>query len=343
MKPVRIATEADMERRSSHRDFMSDVLLVQPQHNALRRTQKFQFTAANPLILSVSELTSWLRCRLQHHWRHNIGLSMNTTPERLALGTLGHKVMEEFYTLAPAKRTVPAMKKLVKTLVRDTTEKALDANARKLLEAMLIGFAAWRTDDAQCEHTDARMGLEACWPELPFYETITPDGSIVVRGKIDGVFVSTAHKATVGMMETKFNKDIRFDDVDNRLQLSTYLWALRRLFPKAKRYVCYYQILRKQMPSPRVRTPLFHREPVERTHAEIQLFEQDILQQALDLPHGAIYPHYMDSCNWMCDFRMACQQRSEPDDVQYILSTEYTTRAQRDKQKRKAEKRKKTA
>lgn len=261
---------------------------------------------------------------------------MRHTPERLALGTLGHEVLEQFYTLPPAKRKVPAMKKLTETLVKKTTIKELNSDARRLLQGMLIGFAAWRNNKAECEYTDDIIGLEDCWPELPFYEALNADGSIILRGYIDQVFVSTRQRRTVGMVESKFNKDIRYDDVDQRLQLSTYLWVLRRLFPKARRYICYYQILRKQLPSPRVRTPLFHREPVERTLDELQVFEQDIIQAALDLPTGAVYPHYMDSCKWSCDFQTACLQRANPEDVAYILKTEFTTRNQRDKLKARA-------
>lgn len=283
-------------------------------------------TAENPLIVSASELCSFLRCRVQHHWRYQCRIGPKQTPERLAVGTLGHVVMETFYAAPQAKRTVKRMQRIANDLISTCTEKAVSADSRTLLLQMCTGFAAWVRDPARCEHTDAAIGLDTCIPEMEFDLPLVPDGSIRVRGKIDGVFESTTMRHTVGMLESKFLKDIKINDLDNRIQLSLYLWALRQLYPKHKRFISYYQVLRKQAPTPRVRTALFHREPIERTDEEIAQFVTDVGITAMDMLGGAVYPNPMDTCQWSCDFLVPCLQRGSPADLKYILKTGYAVR-----------------
>src|SRR5260221_9894846 len=103
------------------------------------------------------------------------------------------------------------------------------------------------------------------------------------------------------------------------LQLSVYHWALRQLFPKSRRYIIYYTVLRKQMPGPRVRAELFAREAVERTDEEIDQWADDTRRAVLDMPGAAIYPHYMDNCMWDCDYRNPCLLRGRKDDLKDAL------------------------
>jgi len=321
MSPLVRAAPTHEYQRSIHRMVSgADWLASQPAREVEPPTKK------NPIIVSASELSSFLRCRVQHHWRYQVGLGMAVTPERLAVGTLGHAVLEQFYALPRSKRTVKRMKALTVELVRGTTVKEVSPDSRALLEAMLIGFAAWVRNPGECEHTDEIIGLDTCLPELDFMLPLNKEQTVMVRGKIDNVFESTTQRRTIGMLEAKFLKDIKLNDLDNRIQLSVYLWALRKLYPKARRFVAYYQILRKQMPSPRVRTPLFHREPIERTAEELDQWERDIIHTALDMHGGAVYPNPMEACQWGCDFLIPCGQRGSKDDLLHILRNEFVTR-----------------
>jgi hypothetical protein len=241
------------------------------------------------------------------------------------MGILGHAILEDYYSLAPKKRTVKGMRAAVQRAVKQTDQKHLSTEDRDLLSAMTIGYAAW-SRNPDTDHNDLQIGLEHCKPEEWFDFPLAKDGSIRVRGKLDVQFESTTYRKTVGILESKFKSAIRYDEIENRLQLTVYLWALRQKYPKLKRYIAYYQILRKQMPGPRVKSDLFYREPIERDGDEIDQWARDTEYAALDMLDGAVYPSPMDSCSWSCDFKIPCLLRGNDADLRHVLSTEYTTR-----------------
>ncbi len=308
-----------MNRVSIHRQNHPDWLA-----SAARRPLK-QPTAEHPLIISTSEMSTFLRCRVRHHWSYQCGLESKAISIPRNMGTLGHTILQQWYTLPYHLRTLKSMKTLVKPLLRSTDMRVLETKDRDTLMAMMLGYALWARS-RQTEHNDKKIGLQQCEPEKFFELPLIPDRSILVRGKLDNVFTSATYKSTVGCLESKLKGQIRYDMVEMNLQLSFYLWAMWKLQPKKKRYIAYYQILRRQMPSPRVKSDLFHREPVERSEEEIAQWATDTVHAAHDLLDGAIYPHPIDACSWDCDFRVPCLLRGNAADVLHVLQTEYTLR-----------------
>ena len=309
---------------SIHRQKKPDELASQ----AARYTRKHKAhdgpTPTRPLIISASELSEFLRCRVRHHWSSQLRLTSVKPSVPRSMGTLGHQVMEEWYKLPHVRRTTAGMKRIATKLIRGTTMKELTEEDRELLTAMVTGYADWCMDE-ETEHNDSSIGLVKCLPEAWFEENVVPDGSIRVRGKIDNLFESTTYKKTVGMLESKFKGQIR-ETEDNRVQDNVYLWAMRKRFPKMKRFTLYYQILRKQMPGPRVKAPLFSRDLVERTEDEIAQFEVDMRNIAIDMLDGAIYPNRNGQCQWDCDFKVPCLLRGNEEDLRHVLDTEFTAR-----------------
>lgn len=275
-------------------------------------------TRAKPLIISASELRAWLRCRVQHHWRYQERLIPREGKEALGIGIVGHEILERWYGLPVAKRTVKAMTRIASERLQETIPHDLDIKALELVKAMCIGYASWALPQ------DREIGLTECEPEKWFEEPLTPERTILVRGKIDNVFQPGEYRWTVANFEYKFKAQIKVDVVELNQQISVYLWALRRLFPKMKRYQTYYNVLRKQLPGPRVRADLFARECVERNDDEIEQWALDATRAVLDMHGAAIYPNPMDSCQWDCDFKMPCLLRGRPGDLKHVLRTEFT-------------------
>lgn len=280
-------------------------------------------TPDHPLIISASELMSFLRCRVQHHWRYQVGLVHPSKNKPQSIGTLGHIILDQWYQVPHAKRTTKAMKRIAKraiaaSLDQPKHEMNLEDGDRKLIEAMCVGYAEW-TQRANNEYSDTNIGLVNCAPEEFFDLPLTPNGNIRVRGRLDNQFMPTVHKKTVALLESKFKGQIRYDAVENRLQLTVYLWALREKFPKMKRFQAYPQILRKQMPGPRVKADLFWRDMVERSVEEIDQWKIDTANVATDMLDGAVYPNPMDSCSYMCDFAVPCQLRGDKADLKHVL------------------------
>jgi PD-(D/E)XK nuclease superfamily len=295
-----------------------------------RRTGTVRPTKEKPLILSASELSSFLRCRVQHHWSYQCRLTLPSKNLAQSIGTLGHIVLDNWYQLPVHQRTPRSMKRVAvdamqKSLTMSKKEMALDPKDRELITAMCVGYAEW-TLNPDTDYGDADLQITDCHPEEWFDLPLTPDGSIRIRGKLDNRFFPGKYKKSVAILESKFKSAIRYDDVENRLQLSVYLWALRQKFPKMRRFMAFPQILRKQLPTPRVRTALFWRDLIERDDTEVDQWATDTGNIAMDILDGAVYPTPMDSCAYMCDFKVPCQLRGNKEELKYVLKNNYVTR-----------------
>lgn len=272
------------------------------------------------MIISASELRDFLRCRVRWHWRYQCRLEPIAGKEALSMGSLVHEITEAWYRLPIKKRGVKSMTRLAKARIRETRLEALDTQARELIEAMCVGYAAWAKQE------DPSIGLVECFPEDPFELPLTPDGSILVRGRIDNRF--KPRKRVMAMQELKTAGQFRDKGLDTLIQLSTYLWAMRVKYPKNDRYIAYYTEMRKQLPSERVRAPLFQRQEVERTAEEVDQWVLDVQRAALDMLDAAIYPNPNANCSWDCDFQIPCLQRGT-DDLEYTLRTGYRIKEKR--------------
>ena len=277
-------------------------------------------TKQRPMIISASELRTWLRCRVQHAWRYQLKLVPREGKEALGIGILVHELLEAWYTVPFAKRSVKAMVAIVTKRLQETIPQDLDIESVDLVRAMAVGYAKWALVD------DATIGLRECIPEKWFEEPLTPDGSIIVRGKVDNIFTPTNLKHTLASQETKTAAQIKTDHIDLMLQISVYLWAMRRMFPKYRRYQTHFTVLRKQMPGPRVTAPLFAREVIERSDDEIEQWATDTQHACRDMIGAAIYPNPMDSCSWSCDFKVPCLLRGNQSDLTHVLTTQYQTK-----------------
>lgn len=304
---------------SIHRLKKPSLLAAQPRRKAERPTPE------RPLIISASELGSFLRCRVKHHWEYQCQLEPKTTRVPLVMGRIGHKIIQDFYAQPFKERTPKRMAKIADAEIKLASVKELPLEDKQLLRAMVIGYVEW-AQNPDTEYNDMEIGVKECYPEEKFELPLTKDGSIRVHGRLDLRFPSATQKKTLGFLESKFLAQIRVDAVEHKIQNTIYLWAMRTKFPTFKRYKCYYQVLRKQMPGPRVKADLFHREPLERDISEIDQWAEDAQAQAMDMLDGAVYPSPMDSCSWGCDFKIPCLQRGNDGDVKYILKTEFQRR-----------------
>lgn len=312
----------DPFQRSVHKLEKPGLLASSKRREASRPTRE------HPMIVSASELGTFLRCRVKHHWAYHCKLQRPVKGVPLIMGGVGHAIQEAWYKYPTAKRTVKLMRKLARAITQQTPPKELDTKNRDLLIAMLVGYAEWCRDDEN-KYADHHIGLDTCTPEDWFDLPLLADWSVRVRGKIDNSFVSTMLRKTRGALESKFNSAFRDSGIDNVIQHTVYLWAMRRKYPGFKRYQMFHQQLRKQMPGPRVTAPLFKRDLIERTDDEIDQWEVDTRNVALDMLDGAVYPSPQESCSWSCDYTIPCLLRGNRADLRHVLRTEFTTKPER--------------
>lgn len=277
-------------------------------------------TTEDPLIISASELNTFLRCRVKWQWSKVDRLTPNERSEALATGTIGHAILAAWYSIPTDQRDYKAMKKVIAKTFKGTDPRDISVVDLELIKSMCLGYVAWALP------RDKELGIRSIKPELPFMLPLTPAKTIWVRGYIDAGFKITSLRRTMGAFEHKFKSQIRISNIELNTQVSLYLWALRQLVPKAKRYITYYQVLRKQKPGPRVRADLFHREPVERTDEEIDQWALDAERACIDMLDAAIYPNPTDACSWDCDYQVPCMLRGRANDLNHVMSTHFYKR-----------------
>jgi len=298
-----------------------------PLQGAQRLKLPFVPTPKTPMIVSPSEIGSFLRCRLQWNWSYRVGISSRKMAPPRAIGIYVHVGKDQWYTHPAKKRTTKLMAKIADHVIRTTKlDGKVEQKDKDLARAMLIGFAQWATTEH--EHSDAAIGKGTVRPEKAFALPLDEDGSIIVRGRIDEVFEPTIYRHAIAMDESKTRDSIGFDMLDLSYQMTTYLWAMMNdpALSHYKRFIAWRTVLRRQMPGPRVKAPLFGRESVERTDDEIRMWVRDLKRTVTDMLDAAIYPTQKDSCRWDCDFYQLCLVRANARDLKEIIRSEYTVK-----------------
>jgi hypothetical protein len=306
-----------------------------PLQGAARREEPFEPTPEHPMIISASEVSQFLRCRLQWNWDKRVGLKSTKVGGPRVNGILVHAGKEEFYQLARAERTPENMKTAAKRAFKKITEVPVTSKDRELAEAMLNGYTRWVR--GKHEMSDKSIGKRRVFPEWFWTLPLNADRSIWIRGKIDELFEPTIYKRVLAMDETKTKNYISFDMMDMDAQLTTYLWAMWKAsttdacpLPKPlrhrryDRFIAYRTVLRRQMPGPRVKAALFAREPIERTPDELKMWERDTLRVVHDMLDAAIYPTRRESCRYECDFYELCLARGNKHDLKAMIKEQYT-------------------
>jgi hypothetical protein len=301
---------------------------------APRRKEPFRPTPERPMIISASEVGQFLRCRLQWNWDKRVGLRSKKVGAPRVNGILVHAAKEEFYQLERRERTPAAMQESLKAAAKKITEVPVDQKDKELAKAMLDGYVRWVRGDH--EQSDKAIGKHKVFPEWQFVLPLVKDRSILIRGKIDELFEPTHFKRVLSMDETKTKNAISFDMMDMDAQLTTYLWAMWKasttdmcplphsLHRRYDRFTAWRTVLRRQMPGPRVKAPLFARETIERTPEELIMWEQDTRRVVRDMLDAAIYPTRRESCRYDCDFYELCLARGNKHDLQEIIHEQFT-------------------
>jgi len=307
-----------------------------PLQGAPRMEKPFEPTPDEPLIISASEIGQFLRCRLQWNWDKRVGIVSRKVSAPRVNGILVHASKEEFYKLSRDQRDVDGMEKSAKAAFKKVKEVPINSKDRELATAMLLGYTKWIRSKKN-ENNDRAIGKRIVVPEWQFVLPLVKDRSILIRGKIDEMFEPTIYKRVLAMDETKTKNGIGFNMMDLDAQLSTYMWAMWRastdefcpLPPpfthrRYDRLIAWRTVLRRQMPGPRVKAPLFGRESIERTPEELIMWERDTLRIVRDMLDAAIYPSKRESCSYDCDFYNLCLVRGNKRDVRNIIKEQFT-------------------
>jgi hypothetical protein len=225
--------------------------------------------------ITHSESRTFWTCQKKHWYAYIERLTPIRKAPALWLGTYVHAGLDLYYQgkadfLATIAKSIEDDLVLARedypNLWPEDDEKMDSEKALAL--AMLEGWPAYVAEnDLDCE-------FEAVATELEFEMRLpTPQGGpshCIFRGKVDGIARHTP-TGNLFLIEHKTAKQVG-DAYINQLQLDpqvpAYMAGIRECYGYDT-IGCIYNILRKQMPGPRVKAPLYYREWVWRNETEI--------------------------------------------------------------------------
>ena len=276
--------------------------------------------------ISPSQMDA-LSCRLSWYWQYACGYSPKRKTVALELGTGIHLALEKYYGKKQDPIAVFAAwaEKRIKDLDAnwdDDKEELYDMKA--LGCAMLEGYLKEYKDkdDFDVLATEETLTIPLLNPATGYPTKC----ALVVR--LDGI-VRDHYSGKIFSMEHKTFSTFQSGYLDKDHQMTAQVLAgkqlLKNLGLDEPIVGVIYNGLRKQAPSPRVKTNLFERHKIYRTENHIQVFltraywaYKEISQKRLP-----IYPEpNAIRCN-SCSFKEVCTEYQSGGDFQFILDNLY--------------------
>lgn len=225
--------------------------------------------------ITNSERQTFLMCQLKHHYAYEECLTPKRKSPALWTGTHVHHGLDLFYQgkadyLQQVADSIDAELVLAREQYPNLwpeDEEKLDKE-RALVLAMLEGWPAFVAEN------DLDREFEIVATELEFSMRLpTPKGKpsyCIFRGKVDGI-ARHIPTGSLFLMEHKTAAqvgDSYIEQLQRDAQVPAYMAGVRECYGYHT-IGCIYNILRKQMPGPRVKAPLYYREWVWRNETEI--------------------------------------------------------------------------
>lgn len=289
--------------------------------------------------IHTSELSAFKHCRRKWALAEIAGLQVKRTSPALFLGSAVHKFMEGYYS---SNRDFMAGMRSYEEYVAEHIEEIATKHPDlypeqedKLYENIELGRIMLAGYHEHYEHADDFTICKANGKPLVEIDfrtpIIDPDGNETGHfygGTIDGI---KRDEIGIWVAEHKTAKDIVTTHLRKDEQATMYMTFAKKQWPKLRKYLrgVHYNFLRKREPSPRLKTPLFHRERVYRNEYETEQAMssvyhvlQDMMRVAADPEHlGFIAPS--KECNWKCQYQHLCFAMDDGTDVRWLIEVDF--------------------
>jgi CRISPR/Cas system-associated exonuclease Cas4 (RecB family) len=275
--------------------------------------------------LSTSEIKARLQCPAQHARAYREGIKLALPRTALFTGRGIHTGLEAYhdsYGLPQDERVAIALESFLadhdkqmqeiwshNESLPDVKLREYEA-ARELGVAMLEGYAAWEVNEPQLgllkvDHTEEQFKVRV--PGKRAYFVGKRDGRTEINGEL--WLVENKSAKSVG--------DSYIEALALDLQVTGYTWAAEQELNRPVAGVV-YNILRKQLPGPRVSAPLFYRVLVRRNETELARFAHDLPLYLDECRRGRVYiaPSMM-TCNG-CAYRELCVNDNPMTRAKYV-------------------------
>ena len=271
--------------------------------------------------LSPSQMDAF-NCSLAWYWGYIVGYQPVKKHIALDLGIGIHYALEKYYSerLKPEKVFAKWIDNEIASL-----ECQWDDDVRELLEARTLGIAML---EGYVQHYEGKESFEVLATEQTM-ERELPNVDCKLVCRVDAV-VRDKVLDKLFILEHKSFSRFEPAQLERDHQLCAQVWVAQTAFKTPISGVI-YNGLRKQIPSPRIKLPLFERHYVYINKHQIAVFLKRACEtyKQMTSPDRAIFPQpNAMRCNF-CDFKVPCAAYCKGEDYKFILNHLFTKRKER--------------
>ena len=274
-------------------------------------------------------------CRLAWHLGYRLGYRPRRVSKSLDLGTGIHAALEALYKSGadPVGAFVEwcAARRAEISPQWEDDARAMD-EIEDLGTVMLAGYVDRYGDDPGFEVLATEATLTARIP-VPGKNTLS---RYTMTARLDGI-IRDLDSGRLFSLEHKTYRSFSAAHFDLDHQFTAQVWlgqqCLGDLGLEGEEIIgVLYNGLRKAVPTKRTTAPLFVREKIFRTRAQIDAFLHRAYNQCRDLSTASvrIYPQPNPMRCGTCSFRDPCIAYQRGEDMGFILDNMYTSRAERE-------------
>jgi len=242
---------------------------------------------------TYSEFSTYKRCPMKHHFAYEELLETKGRKPALWVGTGVHEGLAAHYSGKDGVKAAATWVLDEKLRIKSENPDLWEEDAEKLNKDgdLVVAMVQGWIDHVQEKGLD--HGIKVLEVEKEFcIPILTPRGNksrAQFAGKIDGLvkwngnYWLTEHK-TAKAVGDSYVQQLKLDE-----QIGCYSYAIQRELD-IKIAGCIYNILRKQMPGPRVKAPLFYREFVYRNEQELAEIGERLYWSYREITRPGRYP-----------------------------------------------------
>lgn len=297
-------------------------------------------------IIRHTEIPQFLQCEREWYFSSHNGMNLepvNKSP-KLRFGTCWHKALEEYYS-----KEANGMEPSYEDALRGFNE-AIEEEKAEMYKDIGDGLYDSSIQDelAEEEHLgrvllnhyvsfdkEERRKTPFSPVEVEKRLVIPMFGGAYVAAKLDGIGKDPAGDV-LGLEHKTMSKSSKVDNPDNLMldiQMGVQILILRELpeYPNVRGVI--YNLARKQMPSGRVKNPIFGRHRVDRKKTEVNNLHHLLKEVASRMEEIMVgdrpalpNPQMYGKCTWGCGFREVCEAMNRGDDYEYLIKANFKNR-----------------
>lgn len=302
---------------------------------------------SDAMVIRATELTEFFGCK--RAWFFSSHNGMNLEPlvknEKLRFGTIWHYALEKHYCGEDMMKAFDEGFKIEADKIKNQGDVFFGDEVQSELEthwelgAKLVPlYLEWASACAEPSDRDLNYILVEHRILVP---VLTPTGRISktwLAVKVDAV-ASNEHNNLWIVEHKALSKSTNVNNPEHLpldIQMGLQIWALKQLprFNNTNVLGAIYNLTRKQLPSNRVKAPIFGRHPVKRSRTELDRLSRELYNHSMDMRRTVRDPEYRTynpqpwggKCTWGCAFRTVCECMNREEDYKFLLQETFKPR-----------------